>query len=244
MLKRSLHVFWVGVTVFVLVSVGTAAVACQVYTVRKHDNLYRIAKRFGAPIDDIKRLSGVSANKPLAIGTRLIIPVEKPIPNLVPAVARTTPPPKKVSARLAPKPAHRPAAEAPALPVNGKRLAPLIRTALAYRGARYVRGGTGVRGFDCSGFTRYIYSRFGVRLPHGSKAQARCGKPVPRSQLQPGDLIFFHTRRRGVSHVGLYLGQNKFIHASTPKRGVLVSSLNERYYSSRYKWARRVTPKQ
>ena len=116
----------------------------------------------------------------------------------------------------------------------------VVRTALAYRGSRYARGGTGRGGFDCSGFTRYVYSRFGIKLPHSSAAQAGTGTPVSKDDLQPGDLVFFQTGRRGISHVGIYIGDGKFVHASNHGRGVTVDSLGSSYYGSRYRGARRI----
>lgn len=116
----------------------------------------------------------------------------------------------------------------------------LVQTALACRGIRYSRGGTSRGGFDCSGFTRYVFAKYGVSLPHSSAAQARMGTPVPRSELRPGDLVFFQTNRRGISHVGIYIGDNRFVHAATHRRGVTVDSLSSSYYASRYRGARRV----
>lgn len=116
----------------------------------------------------------------------------------------------------------------------------VVRTALAYRGTRYARGGTGRGGFDCSGFTRYVYSRFGIKLPHSSAAQAGLGIPVSRDDLEPGDLVFFQTSRRGISHVGIYIGEGKFVHASNHGRGVTVDSLGSSYYGPRYRGARRI----
>jgi len=116
----------------------------------------------------------------------------------------------------------------------------LVQTALACRGIRYSRGGTSRGGFDCSGFTRYVFAKYGVSLPHSSAAQARMGTPVPRSELRPGDLVFFQTNRRGISHVGIYIGDNRFVHAATHGRGVTVDSLHSSYYASRYRGARRV----
>lgn len=116
----------------------------------------------------------------------------------------------------------------------------LVQTALSCRGARYARGGTSRGGFDCSGFTRYVYAKYGVSLPHSSAAQARLGTPVAKSELRPGDLVFFQTYRRGISHVGIYIGDTKFVHAATHGRGVTVDSLNSSYYSPRYRGARRV----
>lgn len=116
----------------------------------------------------------------------------------------------------------------------------LVQMALACRGDGYHRGGTSRGGFDCSGFTRYVFAKYGIRLPHSSAAQAGMGTPVDRSALQAGDLVFFHTYRRGVSHVGIYVGDSRFVHAATHGRGVRVDSVNSGYYASRYVCARRV----
>lgn len=109
-------------------------------------------------------------------------------------------------------------------------------------GKRYVWGATGRRGtFDCSGFTSYVYRKNGINIPRTSRNQAKYGKYVSRDKLQKGDLIFFDTskRRRGyVNHVGIYLGNGKFIHASSAKRKVVVSRLSK-FYAQRYKGARR-----
>jgi cell wall-associated NlpC family hydrolase len=116
----------------------------------------------------------------------------------------------------------------------------LIQTALACRGARYRRGGTSRGGFDCSGFTRYVFAKYGVSLPHSSAAQARMGTSVSRSELKSGDLVFFQTYRRGISHVGIYVSNGQFVHAARYGRGVRVDSLDSGYYSARYRCARRV----
>ena len=118
--------------------------------------------------------------------------------------------------------------------------ASLIQTALSCRGARYRRGGMSRGGFDCSGFTRYVFARYGVSLPHSSRAQASVGKRVSKAALRPGDLVFFHTYTRGISHVGIYIGNGKFVHAARHGRGVRVDLLNSGYYSARYRGARRV----
>ena len=119
----------------------------------------------------------------------------------------------------------------------------LVRTAYAYRGARYRRGGTSSRGFDCSGFVKFVYARKGIRLPHSSRELYKCGKRVAKSELQPGDLVFFaNTYRRGISHVGIYIGNGKFIHASTRRTGVRVDHLGVDYYRRRYAGARRIQP--
>jgi len=120
----------------------------------------------------------------------------------------------------------------------------VIRIAKRYLGRRYVWGAVGPSTFDCSGFTQYVMRKAkGVRLPRVSRKQAYYGKYVSRSHLKPGDLIFFDTsrRRRGyVNHVGIYIGNNKFIHASSGKHRVVITSLNRPFYRSRFKWGRRV----
>ncbi len=110
-------------------------------------------------------------------------------------------------------------------------------------GRRYVWGATGEKNtFDCSGFTTYVYKKNGIKLPRRAIAQSKYGKYIPRKKLQKGDLIFFDTSKhhRGyVNHVGIYLGNGKFIHASSAKKKVVITSLNKAFYSQRYKGARR-----
>ena len=110
-------------------------------------------------------------------------------------------------------------------------------------GRRYVWGATGEKNtFDCSGFTTYVYKKNGIKLPRRAIAQSKYGKYVPRKNLQKGDLIFFDTSKHHkgyVNHVGIYLGNGKFIHASSAKKKVVITSLNKRFYSQRYKGARR-----
>lgn len=136
-------------------------------------------------------------------------------------------------------------APAPSVPAsgNGADIAALARSFVGK--APYVYGGAGPGGFDCSGFTMYIYGRFGIRLPHGATDQMRYGAAVDRSQLQPGDLIFFHDDNYSTSpasHCGIYVGSDQFVHASTyGSGGVLLTALNSNpYYSAHYIAARRM----
>jgi len=117
---------------------------------------------------------------------------------------------------------------------------PLIRTAMRYLGVPYRRGGTSSRGLDCSGLIYVVCRAHGIALPRSSRGMYSRGKPIDRNDLQPGDLLFFNTNGRGVSHVGLYIGNGKFIHATSRGRDVCVSHLSEDYYARRYVGARRI----
>ena len=110
-------------------------------------------------------------------------------------------------------------------------------------GKRYVWGASGTKNtYDCSSFTKYVYRKNGISIPRTSIKQSKFGKYVKRKDLKKGDLIFFDTskRRKGyVNHVGIYLGNNKFIHASSAKKKVVITRLDKNFYSKRYKGARR-----
>ena len=109
-------------------------------------------------------------------------------------------------------------------------------------GTDYQYGANGPYQYDCSSFTKYVFSKNGITLPRVSKDQAKVGKYVRANELQKGDLIFFNSKKSSkVSHVGIYLGRGSFIHASSAKDQVTISNLNSNYYSKHFKWGRRVT---
>ncbi len=116
----------------------------------------------------------------------------------------------------------------------------LLEVALRLEGSPYRSGGTTPKGFDCSGFTRYVFKiALGVDIPHSSAAQYSLGTGLSRDELVPGALVFFNTNGSGVSHVGIYMGDNKFINSSSSE-GVSIDSLNSGYWGSRYVGARLV----
>ena len=124
---------------------------------------------------------------------------------------------------------------------NSSIAARVISSAENKLGSTYVYGDTGKEGYDCSGLIYSIYcNELGISLPRSSAAQSTFGKQVSKSDLQEGDLVFFNTTGNGVSHVGIYIGGGKFIHASSGQGKVMTSSLDEGYYEDRYVNATRV----
>lgn len=118
----------------------------------------------------------------------------------------------------------------------------IVSLAKQYLGYRYVYGGNSPsRGFDCSGFTKYIFSQFGYSLSHSATAQSKVGSYVSKAALELGDLVIFNDdANREIGHVGIYIGGNDFIHASNPSDGVKITSLSNSYYQARYVTARRM----
>lgn len=114
----------------------------------------------------------------------------------------------------------------------------LIATAQNYMGVPYVWGGATPSGFDCSGFTQYVMAKNGITIPRTAAEQFAAGTPVDKKNLQVGDLVFFTTYKPGASHVGFYMGNNQFIHASSAAAKVTINSLDETYYAERYIGAR------
>jgi cell wall-associated NlpC family hydrolase len=118
----------------------------------------------------------------------------------------------------------------------------LVQQAMTYIGTPYRRGGSSRRGLDCSGLVGAVYSEAGVELPRTAAEQFARGVPVAAANLQPGDLVFFRdTYKHGISHVGIYVGDDRFIHAAGRHQGVIVSDLSGRYYQLRFAGARRLT---
>lgn len=115
----------------------------------------------------------------------------------------------------------------------------VIEYSYKFLGKPYVWAASGPNSFDCSGFTAYVYKKFGYYLPHYTGAQVDMGKAVSKDSLRTGDLVFFDTSGAD-SHVGIYISNGNFIHASSGRKKVMVSSLDESYYKSRYSTARRI----
>jgi len=125
---------------------------------------------------------------------------------------------------------------------EGKGLHPFVRVAQRYLGTPYVWGGESARGFDCSGFIMRVMRDLGYKaLPHSAAEQFRYGTPIARPLLKAGDVVFFaNTYKPGVSHVGIYLGRGRFIHAANSQDGTIVSNLNSPKWVAHYAGARRL----
>jgi cell wall-associated NlpC family hydrolase len=117
-----------------------------------------------------------------------------------------------------------------------------IGEALDLIGIRYKRGGSSPEtGFDCSGFVGHVFKEgLGLYLPRSSREISKAGETVDRTELKPGDLVFFNTMRRAFSHVGIYLGDNRFVHAPRTGGKVRIEDMSDRYWAKRYNGARRI----
>ncbi len=124
----------------------------------------------------------------------------------------------------------------------GTKASELVVNAMGFLGVPYKRGGNTVEtGFDCSGFVRSMFEQtIGLVLPRRAEQQAAATQNIDKSELKPGDLVFFNTMRRAFSHVGIYVGEGRFIHSPKPGAEVRVESMTNNYWTSRFDGARRV----
>ncbi|HEA84221.1 MAG TPA: peptidoglycan endopeptidase, partial [Thermodesulfobacterium geofontis] len=117
-----------------------------------------------------------------------------------------------------------------------------LKISQQYKNYKYRLGGNGNGYLDCSMFVKLIYKNLGIELPRTSREQFLVGIPVKREELIPGDLVFFsrYRNKRRISHVGIYIGNNKFIHFSSSRKGFAIDSLNKPYFNSRFVGAKRI----
>jgi len=226
--------------------------ATQVYVVKKGDTLQGIARKTGLSISDIKTLNRIQKSK-LRAGQKLALAKSAPVSE-----ARQ-PKQRKAAAAEADfsendgeedlisdeTPVMEKTAELErevqySENLVGKWRDPeernlVVKVAKGFLGAPYRLGGSSVQGLDCSAFVRKIYEFFDVNLPRTAREQAKVGMKVAKGELTEGDLVFFNTRR-AFGHVGIYIGNNQFVHASSGKRDrhVRIDSLDKPYYNQRF----------
>ena len=240
------------------------------YTVKSGDTLYKIAKENNISLSQLAKANGLNEKQALKVGQNIKIPADaevKNVDNTNPDIIKRNNKEKRNIKTEAFTPVTEKNVDNSTISTKAKSvgspvavsaktqkyskdlIAPVlsstsnndvIQLAMSLKGSRYIAGGSSRGGFDCSGFTTYVYNNFGIKLPRTSASQATAGKHVEKKDLKEGDLVLFATRRSTVSHVGIYIGNGKFIHAANSKKGVTVDSLNSGYYQSTYVGARRI----
>ena len=208
----------------------SGAAHAAAYTVQAGDTLTSVAQRYNLEPQKLMQLNGLSTTT-LEVGQTLNVGGAA---SKSKAAKVASSPTKSSPTKASPVKASQ--ASAPASSGNG-----YIRSAaLRFLGIRYAPGGTGNWGLDCSGYTQAVYRSIGISLPRTAASQYRSGRAVSRGNLQAGDLMFFNTLGRGVSHVAIYLGNGDFANANSYFGKTMVDNLSNPYWSRRYVGARRV----
>ena len=224
---------------------GAIAPETCLHTVEPGETLSSIADMYGMSVKGLKALNHIRRPRKLRAGARILVNR----PDMEPAVALPSPDPA-AEARLAlelKELAASPSVKEAGNPTEpGKRTAvgaikeKLIRIAQKMLDIPYRFGGSSFLGIDCSGFVQKVYGLLDVMLPRTAREQFSHGEVIEKENLSAGDLVFFRTYAKYPSHVGIYLGNNEFIHASSKDRRVKIDSLDAPYYYKRFLGARRL----
>lgn len=222
------------------------------YKVAKGDTLPKIARKTGIKLAELRNLNNLKSNK---VKPGQILALISPSPKSE-APTRTASVSNRLQlinkdllneqelsdtlAELTDIDSDRPVDLAKKLEAN-QALSNLKKSAYSFLGARYRFGGTSRNALDCSSFTQQVFREQSVKLPRTAREQFYVGNEVARGDLKKGDLVFFQTYARFPSHVGIYLGDRKMIHASSREHRVVISSMDTPYYLSRYLGARRMS---
>lgn len=216
------------------------------HIVQPGETLYRISLKYNVPIEEIQKLNGLEGNL-IAAGQKLKIPVRNSNEEITFVLER---PGKELKTRednLSTKFEKNLLARSriltQAMLSKEDELAlkrKFIEIATAYADSRYKLGGVGNGYLDCSAFVKYVFEELGIKLPRSSAQQFQVGVPVEEDELIPGDLVFFRTRGKSISHVGIYIGDNRFIHISSSRKRISIDSLEDPYFKKRYAGAKRV----
>lgn len=226
----------------------------SLYTVKKGDSLYTIAKKFKIKIDELKESNQLVDSK-IKPGQRLIIP--ELLGNDQTSGTEKKREKIKTGQVLNLRQVYRGDIKGredkddEEKKVNGlgfliteRDRELLVRVAKSFLGLRYRRGGASINGLDCSAFVQRVFKVFGIELPRTTQEQFRVGHAVSRNNLRYGDLVFFKRGRvNRPAHVGIYIGNDKFIHTSLKKGTVIIDNLQKRYFASNFVGARRIEEK-
>jgi LysM repeat protein len=217
------------------------------YKVAKGDTLPKIAKKTGVKMADIRSLNSIKGNRVKPGQVLLLAATDTPSRptaiNRLQLINKDLLNEEELSSTLAELTdleSDRPVDLAKSLETN-QALFKLKKSAYSFLGARYRFGGSSRSALDCSSFTQQVFREQSVKLPRTAREQFYVGNEVMRGDLKKGDLVFFQTYARFPSHVGIYLGNRKMIHASSREHRVVISSMDTPYYLSRYLGARRMT---
>jgi peptidoglycan DL-endopeptidase LytE len=209
------------------------------YSVRAGDSLYKIAQDFGTTPGALKSANGLESTR-IKPGQILNIPAPKSAAAKTgkphPAESAAIPNETYMSSAIAESAGKDEAANSQALSTRLQ----LVQAGFEMIGVRYRFGGSGLSGIDCSGLVKTLFSKFNIDLPRSSKEQFKQGQKVDRDELEIGDLVFFSSGGSQPTHVGIYVGNDQFLHAARKAKQVVVSDLNKIWYTMRYLGARRV----
>ena len=230
---------------------SSGAQQAEVYKVRKGETLARIAKKTGVSIKELKRLNSLSKNrvKPgMVLSLRSAGAVEEPRQRVVKRVVLRNSDlfnenQKDYEQSLAELTEPDPGQQVDLsknVELKTDNVKMLKSKAYGFLGIRYRFGGSSARGIDCSSFVQQVFREMEVSLPRTAREQFEIGNEVAPGDLQKGDLVFFRTYAHYPSHVGIYLGNSKMIHASSRDRRVVISTMNTPYYRSRFIGAKRI----
>lgn len=202
----------------------------EAYIVKQGDSLYSISKRVGLSVEEIKRMNDLQTSD-LKKGQKLILPKQKSnreeeTEEIGDAVEAQEIQQAEGAGQITPEPLGK--------WKNPDERGLFLRVVKNFLGVPYRGGGSTLKGIDCSAFVKKIFDIFNIQLPRTAREQSRLGKKVDREELQEGDLVFFKTRWANNSHVGIYVGNNEFIHASYRGKEVKVDSLNTPYFNQRF----------
>jgi peptidoglycan DL-endopeptidase LytE len=219
-----------------VLSAKKVSVEKETYAVKKGDTVFAVAKKAGLSVDEIRKLNGLRSNT-LTVGQVLV--VGRPRNGEEGEAAELDDEDEAVGISL--EVVSETEEKKPEFgDLMGKWRSEeernlFVRVVKTFLGAPYRLGGSSLKGLDCSAFVKRIYEAFNINLPRTSREQCRVGRVVGKDDLQEGDLVFFKNRRaNNTNHVGIYIGNNEFIHASSRKREVKVDNLDEPYFRQRF----------